>query len=448
MESDSRYVDEVNQLLITLVQNKCINPPGNELKSIRTIEKYLKDRDIPCQVFESAPNRGNLISEIKGTGNRPSLMFGPSHVDVVPIGNESAWDVDPFSGIIKDDHIWGRGTTDMLFIVATQVQAFVRLFEEQFRPKGDLKLCIVADEEAGGIYGTEWLMKHQPDFMRVDYALSEAGGIPIAPGKLLLGIGEKGASWKRVSFKGTPSHGSMPYKSDNAVIKAAIAAERLNKYTPPINLDYIKLMANGLGLSKIIRLMLSHRIFLPIVLKMAHKQNPVMARLLHALSRMTISPNIVHGGTKTNIVAGEAYLDVDIRILPNQDDEFVIKHLRKAMGKLGKEAIIERPPDQPGFFTSEGTASDPNSEIIPFMRNAVAEVYPNAQFVPLIVAGATDLRYLRERGTQAYGFSLFDPETPLNTMATLPHGPNERISLKTVEYSLMAYYNLAKEFLS
>lgn len=448
MKTETEHVEDTIQLLVKLVQNKCINPPGNELKSIQVIEKYLKDRNVPCQVLKSAPNRSNLISEIKGQNSGSSLMFGPSHVDVVPIGNKSAWEVDPFGGIIKDEHIWGRGTLDMLFIVATQVQAFACLFQEGFKPKGDLKLCIVADEEAGGIFGTEWLMKHQPDFMSVDYALSEAGGIPIAPGRLLLGIGEKGAAWKRVSFKGTPTHGSMPYKSDNAVIKAAIAAERLNNYTPPINLDYIKLMANGLGLSKITQLMLSHRIFLPIVLKMAHKRNPVMARLLHALSRMTISPNIIHGGTKTNVVAGEAYLDVDIRILPNQDDEFVVKHLRKAMGEMGKEAIIERPPDQPGFFTSEGTASDPNSEIVPFMCKAVSEVYPNAQFVPLIVAGATDLRYLRERGTQAYGFSLFDPETPLNTMATLPHGPNERISLKTVEYSLMAYYNLAKEFLN
>ncbi len=448
MVSKSTHADEVIELLITLVQNKCINPPGTEVKSISTIKNHLTQHNIPCQVVQtSAPERANLIAEINGDGSGPSLMFGPSHVDVVPIGNESAWEVDPFSGVIKDEQIWGRGTLDMLFIVATQVQAFVRLFEEGFKPKGDLKLCLVADEEAGGIYGTEWLMKNHPDFMKVDYAVGEAGGIPIAPGRLLLGTGEKGAGWKRISFKGTPTHGSMPYKSDNAVVKAAIAADRLSKYTPPVNLDYIKLMAKGLGLNKVTQLLLSHRIFLPLVLKMSHRQNPVMARLLHALSRMTISPNIFHGGTKTNIVAGEAYLDVDIRTLPNQDDQYIAAQLRKAMGNLGAEAIIEHPPDQPGFFTSEGTASDPQSEIVPYMVKAVAEVYPEVQFVPLVMAGATDLRYLREQGTQAYGFSLFDPDTPINTMATLPHGPNERVSLKTVEYSLIAYYNLAKEFL-
>ena len=447
MVSEVTHLNDVNQLLITLVQNKCINPPGNELKSIRVIEKYLIDRNVPCQVLKSAPNRGNLLAEIKGSGERPSLMFGPSHVDVVPIGNESAWEVDPFSGIIKDDHIWGRGTIDMLFLVVAQVQAFIHLHEEGFKPKGDLKLCIVADEEVGGTYGTKWLMENQSDFMKVDYALSEAGGIPIAPGRLLIGIGEKGAGWKRISFKGTSSHGSMPYKTNNAVVKAGIATERLARYNPPLRTEYLKYMSKGMGLNLFTRTMLGNRYLVPIALKIAYKQNPVMGRLLHALSRMTISPNIIKGGTKTNVVAGEAYIDVDIRTLPDQDDEYVIKHLRKAMGSLGEEAIIEQFSSDTGFFSSIGTASDPESEIFPHMCKAVEEYYPDVTFVPLVLPGATDLRFLREVGTQAYGFSLFPPDTPMNTMADFPHGPNERISLKTVEYTFKAYYNLAKSFL-
>jgi acetylornithine deacetylase/succinyl-diaminopimelate desuccinylase-like protein len=449
MATETNHIEEATQLLVSLVQNKCINPPGNEMKSIKTIEKYLTDRNIPCQIFESTSDgsRGNLIAEMKGSGEKPSLMFGPSHVDVVPIGNESAWEVDPFSGIIKDEYVWGRGTLDMLFIVATQVQTFVRLSEEGFKPRGDLRLCIVADEEAGGDYGAEWLMKNQPDFMRVDYAISEAGGIPLTPSRVLLTIGEKGAAWKRVSFKGTPQHGSMPYKSDNAVLKAAIAADRLAKYTPPVRLEYLRMMSEGLGLNFFTRLMLSNSLLLPLAIRSATKQNPVMGRLLHALSRMTISPNVLHGGLKTNVVPGEAYIDVDIRILPNQDDEYIEKHLRKAMGSLGQEAEIGKPPDMPGFFTSVGTASDPDSEIIPYMKKAVSEYYPEVEFVPLVMPGATDMRYLREEGTQAYGFSLFPPGSPLNTMATLPHGPNERVSLKTIECTFKSYYTLAKEFL-
>ncbi len=283
--------------------------------------------------------------------------------------------------------------------------------------------------------------------MKVDYCISEAGGIPITPDKLLLTIGEKGANWKRIYFNGTPQHGSMPYNSNNAVVKAAIATQRLVQYTPPVSVKYLKLMAKELGLNAFTRILLSNRLFLPFALKMANRSNPVMARLLHALSRMTISPNVVHGGTKTNVVAGEAYIDVDIRTLPDQDDEYVVKQLRRSLGNLSKEARIEFPSDLTGVFTSVGTASGHLSDIIPYMKKAIEEFYPEVTFVPLVMPGATDMRYLREKGTIAYGFSLFPPETPLNTMSTLPHGPNERVSLKTIEYTYKAYYNLAKEFL-
>jgi len=114
---------------------------------------------------------------------------------------------------------------------------------------------------------------------------------------------------------------------------------------------------------------------------------------------------------------------------------------------LWKEASIESFDAEISSFSSVGTASDPESEIIPFMYKAIEEYYPNATLVPFIIYGASDLRYLREQGTQAYGFSLFEPETPSDVWGTYLHAPNERISLKTIEYTFNAYYNLAKCFL-
>jgi acetylornithine deacetylase/succinyl-diaminopimelate desuccinylase-like protein len=448
MGTEIDQIEEATQVLITLIQNKCINPPGNELKSIRTIEKYLTDRNVPCEVFESAPNRGNLIAEIKGTGERPSLMFGPSHVDVVPIGNESAWEVDPFAGIIKNGYVWGRGTLDMLFIVVTQIQAFVRLYEEGFKPRGGLKLCIVADEEAGGEYGTKWLMKNQPDFMKVDYAVSEAGGgTPAALNRLVLSTGEKGSITKKISFTGTPGHGSLPYRSDNAILKASIATQRIASYNPPIFLDYVKNLTKGYGLNKFLRFLLGNRFTFPLTLKLMYKQEPETTKIFHALSRMTMSPNVFKGGNKTNVIAGTAEIGVDIRPLPFQDEEYVEKHLQKALGSLWEEATIESYEAEISSFSSVGTASDPESDIIPFMYKAIEEYYPNAKFIPFIIYGASDLRYLRSQGTQAYGFSLFEPETSSDVWGTYLHAPNERISLKAIEYTFKAYYNLAKKFL-
>ncbi|MCY3413728.1 MAG: M20/M25/M40 family metallo-hydrolase [Candidatus Heimdallarchaeota archaeon] len=439
-------VDAAVSLLQKLIQNQCVNPPGDELKSIITIQDYLSENNIESELIKTDTNRANLIAVIKGTENGPSLMLGPAHVDVVPIAKPESWKEDPFEGIIKDGYIWGRGTMDMLFIVATQVQAFIELSKENFKPKGDLILVIVADEEAGGEFGAKWLADNRPELMKVDYAVSEAGGIPLDNNKLIYCIGEKGTAWKRIRFKGTPGHGSSPYKSDNAVVKASLAAYRLSKYNAPAELKYVREMMKGIGVNPIIRSLIGIKPLFSIILFILHKQSPTLASTLHAVSRMTISPNILHGGKKTNVIPGDAYIDVDIRTLPGQDDEYVRKHVSRALGNLAKEAILEV-PDESEFSGSDGNYSEITSEFLDAMREAVSDYYPDATFVPIMVSGATDLRFIRNLGGRGFGFSLFDPELKLSDM-NLAHAPNERVSLKTVEYSLNAYYRLCKVLLS
>ena len=442
---EKTILNETVGLLSELIQNRCVNPPGNEMKSLRTIQRFLQERDIESQIFESAPDRGNLVARIPGTGDGPRLMFGPAHVDVVPVENADAWEEDPFSGTVKDGYVWGRGALDMLFIVAAQVQAFVELHGEGFQPKGDLILLVVSDEEAGGAYGTGWMMKNHPEQVQADYAVTEAGGLSIAPGKIVFMNGEKGAAWKRVSFKGTSGHGSLPYGSDNAVVKASEAVIRISEYNPPPTTKYLSELANGLGLGTFQRLMLTNPIFLPFTLSRLRSREPGMAKAIHGLSRMTLSPNMVRGGVKVNVIPENAHIDVDIRTLPEQDDEYVITHLRKALGPLAEEATIEGPSG--GGPASFGSISPASSEFVNAMEKAVRKEVPNGTLVPFIMPGASDCRFLRERGSDAYGFSLFDPETPLSHLEKLAHGANERISIKTVELTQKVYYHLATDFL-
>ncbi|MFX0014371.1 MAG: M20/M25/M40 family metallo-hydrolase [Promethearchaeota archaeon] len=440
-------IKETISLLSELIQNKCVNPPGNELKSIQTIQRFLQERNIQCQVFESAPNRGNLVTKISGTDNGPKMMFGPAHVDVVPVENPNEWEVGPFSGTVKDGYVWGRGALDMLYIVVTQVQAFVKLHQEKFQPKGDLILLIVADEEAGGLYGAEWMLKNHPDLVKTDYLVTEAGGISIAPGKVAFIIGEKGGTWKRISFKGTPGHGSMPYGSDNAAVKAAEAIKRITEYTPPVTNEYLSYLAHGLDLGIVQRIMLTNTHVLSFTLKNLQKSDPMMARMVHGLSRMTMSPNIVKGGIKVNMIPAFAYIDVDIRTLPEQDDEYVVTQLKKALGPLAKEATIEALSPEEGGFTSYGNSSPASSEFVDALEQIVQEILPNTSLVPFIMPAVSDCRFFRERGVGAYGFSLFDPDTPMSHLAKLAHGTDEKISIKTLELTQQAYYNLAKIFL-
>jgi acetylornithine deacetylase/succinyl-diaminopimelate desuccinylase-like protein len=437
---------ETISLLSELIQNKCINPPGNEMKSIKTIQRILREHDIESQVFESAPNRGNLVARIPGTGLGPRLMFGPAHVDVVPVENFDAWSEDPFSGVVKDGYVWGRGALDMLFIVATQVQVFVKLYEEGFQPRGDLILLVVSDEESGGTYGTGWMLKNHPKLIETDYAITEAGGISIAPGKILFISGEKGVSQKRIAFKGKPRHGSMPYGSDNAIIKMSEAVTRISRYVPPVTTKYISDLADGLKLGFIQRQMLTNPWLLSFTLGRLRSREPTMAMLLYGLSRMTMSPNIAQGGLKVNVVAEKAHIDLDIRTLPGQDEGYVISQLRKALGPLAEEALIDDLGSTEGIL-SFGNASPSRSDFVAAMEKAVNREMPNSALVPLISPGASDCRFLRELGTGAYGFSLFDPETPSSHLAELAHGVNERVSIKTLDLTQKVYQYLARDFL-
>jgi len=180
------------ELLSELIRNRCVNPPGGEMRSIISIRGYLRRRGVESVVYESAPGRGNLVARIPGAGGGPGLMFGPGHVDVAPVGKPDAWEVDPFQAVIRDGYMWGRGSHDMLFMVVAHVQAFADLSCSGFTPSGDLTLLVVCDEEDEGTFGTGWMLENHPEMVRTDYAVSEAGGWPREPGEVVFTYSESG----------------------------------------------------------------------------------------------------------------------------------------------------------------------------------------------------------------------------------------------------------------
>jgi len=436
---------ETIKLLQDLIKNACVNPPGNEMKSIKTIEKFLSNKGISCQIYESAPNRGNLIAVIKGEEKGESLMFGPSHVDVVPIEDPDNWEVPPFSGEIKDGYIWGRGSFDMLFIVAAQCQAFAMLHKEKFKPKGDLILAIVADEEVGGNFGCKWMIDNHPEVMKVDNAVSEFGGLEISENKLVLPYGEKGVIGIRLSFKGESGHASMPYGIDSSVEKLAEAIIRINKYKMPFTTKYLKHLAKGLGVSFIQRMLITRKIFLPLALKILSKTAPSMAGPIHSMSRTTFATTIIRGGQKINVLPGSSSVEIDCRLMPEQDFNYAVKHLKKALGKkLAKEADITL---LEGTLANIGSVSPLNTDFVEAIKRTFQKLVPNSSIVPVIAYGATDLRYIRRHGGNGYGFSLVDPTTPGTEITEMAHNKNERIRIKSVELTTKAMYELAKEYL-
>jgi acetylornithine deacetylase/succinyl-diaminopimelate desuccinylase-like protein len=444
--SEEERLREIKKLLKDMIRNKCVNPPGNELRSIRTLKEYFDAHGVECQVFESDQERGNLYAKIEGTDpEHPTLTFGPCHVDVVPVEDPSAWTVDPWEGIEKDGFIWGRGAFDMLFIVACQAVVFAGLAQEGFQPKGNLVFLAVSDEEAGGLFGAKWMLDHHPELVKTDFAVTEAGGFPMAPSRYVFMVGEKGVNWKRLQFRGEEGHGSMPYGVPNAVLKMSQAALWLSRYNPPIETRFVGDLARGLGLNWLMRLFLENRHLVPSAIRLSARKDVGMAKALHALTRMTISPNVARGGAKTNVIAGQATLDVDIRTLPGQDDRYVMHHLKRALGDLAQDVEIE---EAPGLPASVGNASPPQSDFVDAMREAVRQcTTPDAELVPMLLTGASDLRFYRDVGAQAYGFSLFDDKLKLSEITALAHGDNERVSIGTLWLTAEVYERLARDLL-
>jgi acetylornithine deacetylase/succinyl-diaminopimelate desuccinylase-like protein len=444
--SEEERLEEIKELLQKMIQNKCVNPPGNEMRSIRTLKEYFDAQGVESQVFESAKERGNLYARIEGTDpEHPSLTLGPCHVDVVPVEDAGTWTVDPWEGVEKDGFIWGRGAFDMLFIVACQAAVFASLVQEGFRPRGDLVFLAVSDEEAGGLFGAKWMLDHHPELVKTDFAVTESGGFPMTPSRYVFMVGEKGINWKRLKFRGEEGHGSMPYGTPNAVLKMSQAALRLSKYNPPIETRFVGDLARGLGLNRLMRFFLESRPLAPLAIKLSARRDIGMAKALHALTRMTISPNVARGGAKTNVIAGQATLDVDIRTLPGQDDQYVMHHLKRALGDLATEVEITKPP---GIPTSVGNASAPQSDFVDALREAVRQcTRPDAELVPMLLTGASDTRFYRDVGSQAYGFSLFDDKLKLAEITALAHGDDERISIGTLGLTAEVYERLARNFL-
>ena len=239
----TELADSTIDLLQHLIRNACVNDgtveSGNELRSVDLLDDYLAGAGLDIERYEPAPGRGSLVARIEGSDPEAPSVCLMGHTDVVPV-NPDGWDHDPFGGEIIDGEVWGRGAIDMLNLTSSMAVAFRHLAESGYRPRGDLIYFAVADEEAGGTWGAEWMLEHEHDAVMADYVLTEMGGFgfPHAIGRsVVINVAEKGSGGVRLTVAGTPGHGSMPFGADNALLKAAEVLRRLGTHRPLPQLD-------------------------------------------------------------------------------------------------------------------------------------------------------------------------------------------------------------------
>ncbi len=447
IETPLELTSEVTDLLQHLIRNQCVNDgrvsSGEETRSADLLRTYLEGSGLDLTQYEPEPGRASLIGRIEGSDPSWPTLCLMGHTDVVPV-TPSGWTRDPFGGELVDGEVWGRGAVDMLNLTASMAVAFRRLARSGWRPRGTLVYFAVADEEAGGTHGAEWVAEHAYDAVRSDYVLTESGGIlhrGPAGRTLTLTTAEKGVAWRRLRVRGTPAHGSMPYGADNALVKAALVVALLSEYRPAASItDAWRTYVSTLDLPDELREALKDPDSVDDAC--ARIDDPRLAKLVHACTHMTFSPNVAHGGVKTNVIPDTVELEVDIRTLPGQGPEDVRASLDEVLGPLAGEIEVEV------IRESSPTASAWDTSLREVLERVARQTYPEVALVPRLTTGGTDARFFREKGAVAYGFGLFSPAVTVEEFSSRFHGNDERVDVESLRLTTEMWMDVATELLS
>lgn len=435
---------EVTELVQQLIRNRCVNDgtpeSGHEARSVDTLSAYFGS-GASMRTFEPAPGRASLVLRIEGSDPKAPTLAFLGHIDVVPADPEG-WDHDPFGGELIGDEVWGRGAADMLGITGSMAVATRRLLREGWRPRGTLLYMAVADEEARGTHGADWLVENEWDSVKCDLLITELGGarIPIGNGARPVFVAEKGSHWTRLRTTGVPGHGSAPYRSDNAVVKMAEVVRRVAAYKPPAVMHETWLrFVSAIGLPAAQALLLSKGFGVELALSRA--SSVASARMIHAATHTTFSPNVTRGGVKLNVIPESAEVDIDIRTLPGHDREAVHAMLRDAIGDLWPSVRIVDEGDNPA------TASPIDTPLWDVLARQTARLIPGATTAPFIFVAATDARFFRRKGVTSYGYGLFSDRIPFPQLAEMFHGRNERIDQESLRLMVELWEGTARELL-
>ena len=428
-----------------MIRNACVNDgrpeSGQEIRNADTLAAYLAPSGIETETYEAAPGRVSLVARIEGSQPDAPALCLMGHTDVVPV-NPEGWDRDPFGGDLVDGEVWGRGAVDMLNLTSTMAVAFRELAGTGFRPRGDVIFFAVADEESGSTYGARWMADRHWDAIGAGFVLTEGGGVHAGTSEapvLTVSVAEKGVSWRRLRVRGEPGHGSMPFRTNNALVKAAAVVTRLADYAPSARLhEFWGSQIATLDIDEAEKRILLDATAIDDVL--ASMPNLGIARQLHACSHTTFSCNVVAGGSKTNVIPDQVDLEVDVRMLPGEDTATIDRHLRDALGDLADDVEIET------TFEHAPSTSPLNTQLWDAIERSVANRFTSTRLAPTMCFGFTDARIYRERGSIAYGAGLFDTSISSGDFSRRFHGHNERIDVESLRLTTEFWLDVVRDF--
>lgn len=400
------------------------NPPGHTLRAAQFLKRILDQEKIPSVWYESVPgSRVNLLARLKAEpttpAKKPLLLL--HHMDVVP-AEPSRWPVDPFGGVLKDGHLWGRGAMDMKGHGILHLMTFIQLQRSQVRLDRDVIFLAVADEEIGGGMGASWMIQNHWDELDPEYVLDEGGagfvGL-LSRDKTVFGISvtEKQVLWLRLSAEGTAGHGSQPIEDNANSILLAALTKVLSPSQSPGELPVLREMRRQIG---------------------TFADN----KFTRAIQRNTISLTTLRAGVgepaKINVIPSVSTATLDCRLLPGQDPQQFTQKIRTTINdprvkiEVAYRSVVKEtsPHDAPLYKTMEST---------------LRKHFPDALVTPMIVPYGTDSAEFRIQGCKAYGFLpvIVTPEI-IGSM----HSDSERIPVEGFKKGVRIFYDMIAAFVA
>jgi acetylornithine deacetylase/succinyl-diaminopimelate desuccinylase-like protein len=393
---------------------------GDEEEVAHYVAAKLNEVGISTKFYESAPKRTSVVAQIPGSDSSLPGLVVHGHLDVVP-ANADDWSVDPFSGLIKDGCIWGRGAVDMKNMDAMILGVFRLWARHGFKPRRSMVVVFFADEEAGGIFGSRWMAEKHPEvFAGCSEAVSEVGGFSLTlnSGKriYLIETAEKGIEWMKLTARGLAGHGSMVNR-ENAVTRLAEAVARIGNYVWPQRIT----KTNEAFLKKVAEL--TGKKYDANDLSPVLEELGSISRMLGATLNNSANPSMLEAGYKANVIPQTASAVVDGRTLPGYEKELIDTVKQLAGDHVTVESLVSDIPLEVDF----------SGPLVDRMIEAIIAEDPEGIPVPYVMSGGTDNKALAKLGLAGYGFSPLKLPPELDFLA-LFHGVDERVPIDSLTF--------------
>jgi acetylornithine deacetylase/succinyl-diaminopimelate desuccinylase-like protein len=432
-EREELHADTIDicQSLIRIPSVNYGDGKGNEEAVAAKVVELLAEVGISSQIYESAPGRCNVIAHIKGENSDRSGLVIHGHLDVVP-ADASDWSVDPFSAVIKDGMIWGRGAVDMKNTDAMIIAIFRMWARKKIVPPRNMVLAFFADEEAGSLYGSRWMVAHHPEvFKGCSEAISEVGGfsVTVEGNKRLYFIeaAQKGIHWMKITAVGRAGHGSM-MNPENAITRISEAVAKIGNYEWPQR--YTKTVKTLFRkIAEVTGKKYDENDLRPLLSEIGP-----MARMIGATLQNTANPTMLEAGYKANVIPQSASAVIDGRFLPGYEEELTETVQRIIGSDINIETITHDIALEVDF---EG-------DLVEAMSQSILDFDPEGIPVPYLMSGGTDNKALSELGIIGYGFSPLMLPPELDFMA-LFHGVDERVPVEGLKFGVNVLENFLRK---